>query len=128
MAKFERNSSDKPRRRDSGRSYGGRDSGRSDRRDSGRSYGRRESFGGRDSGGFRGGSDRRSSRPAERTQVICDACKKQCEVPFKPTSDKPIYCDDCFRQNSGSRSSGGSSKGLAEINEKLDKIMKALNL
>ena len=32
----------------------------------------------------------------EMTKVTCSTCKVRCEVPFKPTSSKPIYCDDCF--------------------------------
>ncbi|MFH1396640.1 MAG: CxxC-x17-CxxC domain-containing protein [archaeon] len=126
--------------RDSGRSSGrsdrrgSRDSGRSDRRESGRF-----SSGGRDSD--RGGRDRRSVRGTDQRffEVTCDKCHKQCEVPFKPTSDKPVYCSDCFRQTEGrsggdSRSSGsrdrngGSSRTLEEINQKLDKIIKALDL
>ena len=32
-------------------------------------------------------------------KAICDSCGKSCEVPFKPTSGKPIFCSDCFEQN-----------------------------
>jgi CxxC-x17-CxxC domain-containing protein len=65
--------------------------------------------------------------------VKCDKCGKQCQVPFKPTGDKPVYCSDCFRQNdsSGARSnfrgnndsqSGASSAQLDQIN-KIHNIM-----
>ncbi len=65
------------------------------------------------------------------TKVTCSACKSQCEVPFKPTSDKPIYCNSCFSNKGDSRSrpSGrNSQKDLDSINKKLDKIMEALDI
>jgi len=67
------------------------------------------------------------SAPVERTRVICDSCGKECEVPFKPSSNKPIYCDDCFKKNSTQKPSS-SNRDLKEINEKLDKILKALKI
>ena len=87
----------------------------------------------RDSGGF---GERR--RPLEMHEVTCDKCGKQCEVPFKPSGDKPVFCSDCFRkEDSGSRSfgsrdnsstgsSGISKEQFAELNTKLDKILKIL--
>ena len=38
---------------------------------------------------------RDSERPAMH-RATCDHCGKDCEVPFKPTSGKPIYCSSCF--------------------------------
>jgi len=29
--------------------------------------------------------------------VTCDKCKKETQVPFKPTGVKPVYCRECFR-------------------------------
>lgn len=58
----------------------------------------RRSFGGggaRFSGG-RPGGDR---GPVTMHQAICSKCGKECEVPFRPTGDKPIYCNDCFGAN-----------------------------
>ncbi|MBI4262667.1 hypothetical protein HY624_04030 [Candidatus Uhrbacteria bacterium] len=34
-------------------------------------------------------------------QATCSACGKSCEVPFKPTGDRPVYCRDCFGQQGG---------------------------
>jgi CxxC-x17-CxxC domain-containing protein len=34
--------------------------------------------------------------PRAMHQAICADCKKPCSVPFKPTGDRPIYCQDCF--------------------------------
>jgi len=28
--------------------------------------------------------------------AVCDSCKKEARVHFKPTPGKPIFCDDCF--------------------------------
>ena len=64
----------------------------------------------------------------------CAKCGKESEVPFKPTNNKPVYCRDCFNsgaEHSGSRRSDDhrrQSSGLDEINEKLDKIMRALKI
>ena len=34
--------------------------------------------------------------PREMHKAVCSECKQQCEVPFKPTEGKPVYCRDCF--------------------------------
>lgn len=59
--------------------------------------------GGRDSnrGGFR---DRGPRRPVEMQKAICDECKRECEVPFKPTNGKPVFCSNCFEKNKSSDS------------------------
>ncbi len=54
-----------------------------------------------DRGGREGGFRERSF-----TQAICSECKKECEVPFRPTGDRPVYCKDCF-----SKREGGSFEG-----------------
>ena len=106
----------------------------SSRRGSGRSRDnsrRGSDRGSSDRGSFgRRGSDRRGSDRIEMTKVVCDKCKKNCEVPFKPTSSKPIFCNECFKDNGSSKSqrSGESNKELESINKKLDIILKALEL
>ena len=30
------------------------------------------------------------------TQVVCSDCNKECEVPFKPSGNRPVYCKECF--------------------------------
>lgn len=48
-------------------------------------------------------------------QAVCADCKKSCEVPFRPSGERPTYCKECYsqRKNSGKPSqpqqSGGSS-------------------
>jgi len=41
---------------------------------------------------------RQGSGPRKRAyaRVICADCNKECEVPFKPSGDRPIYCKECF--------------------------------
>jgi CxxC-x17-CxxC domain-containing protein len=36
--------------------------------------------------------------PRERVlhQAVCADCRKRCEVPFKPSGDRPVYCPECF--------------------------------
>lgn len=53
-------------------------------------------------GGNRGGGDR---GPATMHKAVCDECHKSCEVPFRPSQDKPIYCNDCFstKRDDGNR-------------------------
>ena len=36
--------------------------------------------------------------PREMHKVVCSECKKECEVPFKPTEGKPVYCRECFQK------------------------------
>ncbi len=86
------------------------------------------------SSGGRRDSNRFGSNSSDRVmhQAICDKCGKSCEVPFKPTGEKPIYCSNCFdrgdRGDRGSRNEGSSqtSKQLEMINQKLDKLLRVL--
>jgi len=75
----------------SGGSRGGFGSGRRD--------GGRPGFGG-GRGGF--GGDR---GPVTMHKTTCDQCHKSCEVPFRPTEGKPVYCNECFggKKESGDR-------------------------
>src|SRR5258708_3205914 len=52
----------------------------------------------------RGGFGGRSFDRPEMHEATCDSCGKRCEVPFRPTSGKPVYCSDCFRNQGGSDS------------------------
>ena len=27
---------------------------------------------------------------------VCADCGKECEVPFRPTGDRPVYCQECW--------------------------------
>src|SRR3989344_3461795 len=103
------------------------------------------SFGGRSGGRGGFGRDRDSGRgerrPVEMHNAVCIKCGKRCQVPFKPTGAKPVYCSECFRESegannnsSGSRNnergaqgSGASSEQMKQINTKLDKILAILS-
>ena len=58
-------------------------------------------------GGGRFGNNRRfgnsnrgfNDRPREMHKTTCSDCGKECEVPFKPTKGKPVFCQDCFKKN-----------------------------
>ncbi|MFA6384641.1 MAG: CxxC-x17-CxxC domain-containing protein [Candidatus Omnitrophota bacterium] len=55
-------------------------------------------------------------------KIICADCKKECEVPFRPRGDRPVYCRECFarRKAGNSLKAGIDSKpeetSLAHIN------------
>jgi CxxC-x17-CxxC domain-containing protein len=95
----------------------------------------------------------RNERSSDREMfsAICDDCGKDCQLPFKPSSSKPVYCSRCFEargeksglrdkpdfnRNQSSRPDEGSrNKEIGELkaqiismNVKLDKVMKALNI
>ena len=78
--------------------------------------------GGNRGSSFRGGG--RSSfqkkswgddRPREMHKAICSECGKTCEVPFKPTGDKPVYCNDCF---SSKRDDGGERRPRQDFGDR----------
>jgi len=137
MVKFEESRARKsPRSRSSSRDSKKRGSfkdrpKRDGGRDSGRGY-RKDSPAGRDVRGAkrynRDGRDGRDRPDVEMTKVTCSSCGTRCEVPFKPTSSKPVYCTDCFSSRGPSSPNRSSSKDLDRINEKLDKIMKSLKI
>jgi CxxC-x17-CxxC domain-containing protein len=72
---------------------------------------RRDSGGRRDSGRRSFGGDR--ERP-QMHEAICSDCGKRCEVPFKPTGDKPVYCSQCFTNHGGASRSDGPERGGRE--------------
>jgi CxxC-x17-CxxC domain-containing protein len=42
--------------------------------------------------------DNRDSRPREMHKATCADCGNECEVPFKPTEGKDVFCSDCFKK------------------------------
>ncbi len=108
-------------------------------------------FGGGDRGGF--GRNSGGGRPMMH-EATCSACGNSCQVPFKPNGRKPIFCSTCFEKQGGGasnertfdrprfggreeRSFGGNDRGgekvnenikeqLAEVNAKLDRILRML--
>jgi len=72
--------------------------------------------------------DRRNFGRPSMHPATCDECGKSCEVPFKPSGDKPIFCQECFNKNRGGNSQnvGSNKEQFVIINSKLDKILKLL--
>ncbi len=96
--------------------------------------GNRSSFGG-------GRSNDRGDRPM--FTAICSNCGKECQVPFRPTNGKPVYCSDCFEKMGNGRDSGRPERSdfrpqapvqnqnntqLDALNAKLDKIISLLEV
>lgn len=97
--------------------------------------------------------DRRSGKPQIMHKTICSNCGKECEVPFKPSGSKPVFCRECFQKNRSSdsgrsenfpRRSNFENRGdnrtnnrqvvqpqykeqFEALNTKLDKILNLLN-
>lgn len=106
---------------------------------------------GRPSFGGGGGRDRQDRGPVTLHKATCATCGESCEVPFRPTGDKPVYCSNCFRANQAGgdrsersprkefgrpsfvkspdyRNNGGDHKHEFEtINAKLDKLTASIN-
>jgi CxxC-x17-CxxC domain-containing protein len=92
--------------------------------------------------GFGGGH---GDRPKQMHPATCSKCGQECEVPFRPTGDRPVFCSTCFKtqdrpgpkfsqpsfggshQQQGGTGGGAVSKGqLDALNAKLDKIISLL--
>lgn len=48
----------------------------------------------------RGGRNfkRNDDGPREMHKAVCSECGEECEVPFKPTEGKPVFCKECYRK------------------------------
>ena len=58
--------------------------------------------GGYSAGGYsEGGYGSRDRGPREMFSATCSNCGREAQVPFRPTSGKPVYCSDCFRTMRG---------------------------
>jgi len=93
---------------------------------------RRNSF-----GGDRNDRHERRERPSfedrEMFDATCDKCGNGCQVPFRPTSGKPVFCSDCFDKkggregrDGGSRDSGEVMEQIKMLNNKFDKLLSIL--
>ncbi len=63
-------------------------------------------------------------------EATCGKCGDKCEVPFRPTEGKPVFCSNCFEKGgaAGGRNTEHYREQFDIINAKLEKIMKALNV
>ena len=62
-------------------------------------------------------SDRES---IELHTVICDKCKKETSVPFKPTGTKPVYCKSCFQDP---KLKAKSPKETTTVQDEVDEVV-----
>jgi CxxC-x17-CxxC domain-containing protein len=98
-----------------------------------------ECFGNKDGGdrdnnrrSERRSNDRVDSRDRPMFDAVCDECGSDCQLPFRPSSDKPVYCSACFekvqKNNRGSSGGGGGqdNKQFEMLNKKLDSILEML--
>jgi CxxC-x17-CxxC domain-containing protein len=53
------------------------------------------------SGGYGGGGGGYERGAREMFTATCSNCGREAQVPFRPTSGKPVYCSDCFRSMRG---------------------------
>jgi len=74
-------------------------------------FGGRKSFG----GGSRFGGDR-DRAPREMHSATCGECGADCEVPFRPTGDRPVLCSACFGRQNGDE--GGRSNRFSDRRER----------
>lgn len=51
------------------------------------------------------------SRKRPLYKATCAECKKDCELPFKPTGERPVYCKACFQN----RKHGGAVKSAVDL-------------
>ncbi len=68
-------------------------------------------------------------------KATCSECGDSCEVPFRPTGDKPVFCSNCFGQGAkgqekkaSTNNSGQFERQLQAIDRKLDDILASLSL
>ncbi len=47
-------------------------------------------------------------------QTVCADCRKACEVPFKPTGERPVYCKECFTKRKAGNGNSKSYTGPAQ--------------
>lgn len=85
-------------------------------------------------GGFSGNFNKRESSDRPMFQATCARCGNRCDVPFKPTGSRPVYCKSCFDKgdNPGASPTAPAKTPdqykaqLEVINTKLDRILRAL--
>lgn len=85
--------------------------------------GPRKSFSG--GGGGRDFGSRSSERPAMH-KANCADCGQECEVPFRPSGGRPVFCNSCFKKRgneSGERPYGKSFERPRLGDEQADRQM-----
>ena len=63
-------------------------------------------------GGGKFGKRSFGGRDRQMHDAVCSNCGRRCQVPFRPTGEKPVFCSDCFEKQRNSmpqRSEGRDS-------------------
>lgn len=47
-----------------------------------------------------------AAHPREMFDTVCTKCGARTQVPFRPREDRPVYCQDCFREVRARQRSG----------------------
>jgi len=74
-------------------------------------------------GGFR--NNNRSDRP-QMFKATCAECGNSCEVPFKPTGSKPVFCSNCFGKKEGAGAGRFESRGSSRFSSDDKPMFKAV--
>lgn len=61
----------------------------------------------------RGGDERR-----EMFKATCAECGRPCEVPFRPSGDRPVYCKECFAAMGPQDRDDRPSRGPSNVNRR----------
>ena len=70
------------------------------------------SFQNRSWGADRGYDNRDQGAEREMFQTTCSGCGDTCEVPFRPSGSRPVFCNDCFRDQ---KEDGFGQSGRSEF-------------
>ena len=54
-------------------------------------------------GGGRGGGGGGYGAPRQSYKATCADCGQECDVPFKPTEGRPVYCRECYAKHKPKR-------------------------
>lgn len=86
------------------------------------------------------GGARPRQEDAQLFDAVCSTCGRKCQVPFRPSNARPVYCKDCFgaphdalQRKANSSGAAGEGKSTADLtrqvaamNAKVDAILKIL--
>lgn len=58
-------------------------------------------------------------------KAVCADCRKDCEVPFKPSGDRLIYCKECFAVRNANQQGKNAIELPVRENDPLDELGRA---
>lgn len=70
--------------------------------------------------------DRRDGGRPDMFQATCAECGNPCEVPFRPTGDKPVYCSSCFDKRRNDRNDRGGDFGRPRFRDRDKRMFSAV--